>query len=474
MKGNAQPVGGMPADSHLPSLRSGQKTVQIVPFSSDPICLGGLPSSGASCIPLNLAYAHLSRPAALPPAHSQDKTSLSPKAERLFQALFEGSFVLKWEVVQGNLILEAYEKPDDKFLLQVKLLSNTGDGGICLFSLSNPIFSDSQKKTLAWRIIHRFFRAHGVSVSDHIQAVLCYMQKVYGEKKWYKELLDFTITCVDASFNSNYENMGYLIIRVGEALEATGQYRQAALVYQDFTDALPNAVGRLPGGVNEVFALTCAGLAYKRDGDRIAAEAVYVRALWLECNKRCVGTQWDPNEYYTKSLIQRMIELYYELALNNGGQFEICFPIFQGLLYAAEYQAAEDITEDEYKEASMAVGVVKHKHTSSKINARKALRAAVKTPTVQEFRSCLISYHNPLKSINIERNLELAQQMEAEMKKRGNKENARSIFSSSPADQMECSTCSYPVCGRTSIEVYTSESVAEAGSFMFCPCRLVR
>jgi tetratricopeptide (TPR) repeat protein len=345
------------------------------------------------------------------------------KAKKIFEKLSEGKFAYTWAQNETSLVVRVLEDDElqellgdtsqrldnnntttQPYFLDVSLL--TGGDWSSLQSDESPLFRElfhhGQRRTLVRRVFHRFYRQHAAKdlLSVHRVKIYHQLRRHFDEAKLYAHLIDICIAFADASFTNDCDDMADHLVKVGEALETKGRFRDAAGVYKDVARGLANRTLSGAGNKSQHIAQVTAfaGLAYKRAGDLNDAEKYYVRALWQDINFP-QSAAWDVNHTTTNTLLFNIMTLM-SASLPSDGDKNVsalgqCWAPFVGLLYAAGFTT----TMDPFfcQKAAIYQQRLKTQVTASKKTALRALRALVPPsnqtlPDVTKFRSKLMAY----------------------------------------------------------------------------------
>lgn len=285
--------------------------------------LGGLPTGAFNKVPDfgSAVYLNLRRPAKLPPP-TVNINKAKKDAKAAFLKLWNGSFRAKYRFTahdQDLYLLISLDGPEtDKYsgeLLVIRLTTmqlghlEPAVAWGCIDQ--NPEFSASfkekAKEELAHRCLYRFLRSHWTifarnnstrssgstyPVVDRAGAFL------WGDSANDPKLrLDVAICHCDVVINhpqsdgkSQKESSGIRLSRVGEALEGTGEFEKAAMLYRYAADFCITSDLDIE---QHALLLSNSALAYKRDGQLEKAEEASICAL--HALQRGVGSNWDLN-----------------------------------------------------------------------------------------------------------------------------------------------------------------------------------
>ena len=337
----------------------------------DLACLGGLPAEGGAVNRIAVVrtsglddgasvYAALPRPARLPPPNFKLRKH-NQEARAAYLKIWDGNFQMRWVLHDANtLFLEgsivAEEDSDgaaDRFVGVIFTAFLNITAGMLSMNMGYPnnefaaAFKEETRDILPRRAFYHFLRTHGTCLMNHCPSLVgLSMISAAGKtlefmnKDDAKTMLDLKILRCDLAKNHNHHPMeiGILQSEVGEALEAMGEFKKAALLYSHAAEAYATPSRSMD---NHSSLLENSALAYKRDNQLDKAEEIYIRALHFRRRCTCNGNEgaWDLNEEFTHTLLHNMVMLYYAMHNVRGRQSgtEI-LPVFYALLYTAGYQ----------------------------------------------------------------------------------------------------------------------------------------
>jgi MYND finger len=214
--------------------------------------------------------------------------------------------------------------------------------------------------------------------------------------------VDVAMIWADSSFCTDYNDMTYCLVKVGEALETQGRFIDAARVYDDVSSKLAEVNGLSnESGREEWITLEYAGLAYNQFA---AADKSYIAALYSDCYVQCNGGRsWTVNGTATSDIFEKVIlcheHIYHhpddaivQAHTNNYPLQSLAYVAILGLLYAAGYTPHLPI-QNEFRQAASAVTALKEQYTRSPESATVALKVALHgRPSVQDFHVRLVRY----------------------------------------------------------------------------------
>ena len=380
--------------------------------------LGGLPPGGVDkihnyALPL---YSALPRPAKPPqPKKPRFSKSTNKEAREAFMRMWDGNFCadlcLKRDEGSTLLVLEASPvfddaDPQNKYAgqtLATVMLGKKIDGVATLLSNTkenNAEFAAALPETalmdLSFRMVHLLLRSHGTclmtacaegAVAVH-EAVMVLVTKYAGDVSL---LMDIALFRCDLAINHD-ENpwmKGVCLTKVGEVLEAKGDFGNAALVY---LHAGETYFAQSPIMVADYAMMQeCAALALKRDFQFEKSEETYIRALHF---RRRASDVWDVNEDSTSKVLSNMLTMYE--AWNNNGRESIqsagsqILAIFRALLFSAGFQGSNRMAQHIMQTMGRnQTAFLKPLYRNDKRRALAALDTAVARPEKHHFYSAL-------------------------------------------------------------------------------------
>jgi len=340
--------------------------------SADLACLGGLPEDGGAVNRIVArasddgasVYAALPRPARLPPPNFKLRKH-NQEARAAYLKIWDGNFQMRWVLrdvntllLEGSIVAEVGGGAADRFVGVIfTALLHTMTGMMLGMRIGYPnnefaaAFKEETRDILPKRALYHFLRSHGTCLMNHchslvgmsmISAAGTFLENIHQDD--LKTVLDLKILRCDLAKNHNHSplDIGSLQFKVGEALEAMGEFRKAALLYNHAAEAYATPLRSMD---NHSSLLECSALAYKRDNQLYRAEEIYIRALHFRRRCACNGNAdaCHLNEESTQSLLRNMLILYYALhnveARQSGTEI---LPVFCALLFTAGYQPNGD------------------------------------------------------------------------------------------------------------------------------------
>jgi tetratricopeptide (TPR) repeat protein len=360
-------------------------------------------------LPRNSVYASdlLPRPLSLPPPHSKDLEFHGENkkvAKDFFIAIHDEPMMveIKYPCDQQRYLTMSFRTSDSNtFPSCLKLIFNLR-GDACYENVSawTSLYSLRQMNSLVCRCVHRFLRLYGVNYTPRIRAELKeIVARRYIDNHWWVENLDLTICWVDAEFNDNKaSNMAWLVVKVGEALEAAGRFLDAAHIYDFLVELLKNKqiTNDQVATVNESMALSCCGLSYKRGGDMSNAERYYVRSLHAHPNVLDFvnDAQLKSNYFNIENLYRTNPDL--EDSLNTDPRMSgAVAAVLIGLLFWSGYKEPGK-SQMPFPIGMQAVARLNPTLVYNKESALKALRECARAAKdVASWRAKLVSFVNP-------------------------------------------------------------------------------
>lgn len=379
------------------------------------VCLGGLASGAANKVPAegSSVYASLPRPCRLPPpAFGVRKTN--KKAHAVYMKIWDGNFRLKWVIrnrdASGHTLIAVASLDGDTAgvveqfvgnILYIKLeqygehLSVMKSGSTGVNEEFSASFKEHAKNELGHRVLYHFLRSHGACLMPHspmlVNAACNLLERTHKEA--VKSLLDIKVLRCDLFLNHDQGPLGPYGVgiaqtKVGEALEATGELNDAALLYRHTAETYfdPTRAIDWHSNLQEFSAL-----AYKRDNQLAKAEEGYIRALHFRRRCACEGGRaWDLNEPKTTNLLCNFLIMMDSLHGDSGKRTrKVCegeiFPVFVALLFTAGFQGA-GLSHGLVNELGSAqVSLLKGEIRSNRERALAALVAATECPEKAHF-----------------------------------------------------------------------------------------
>jgi len=402
----------------------GQITHRAAPSVNDDAApprpyLGGLPPGGVNkihnyALPL---YSALPRPAKPPQPSSFKKPrtkSTNKEAREAFMQIWNGNFCadlcLKRE---GNALLflevspvfDDADLPPNKYAGQtlVTMILVKIDGVATLMSNTKEnnaefaaAFPETALMDLSFRIMHLLLRSHGTCLMTACAegAVAVHEAVTVLVTKFAHDVtvsMDIALFRCDLAINHD-ENpwmKGVCLTKVGEVLEAKGDFGNAVLVY---LHAGETYFAQSPSMVADYAMMQeCAALALKRDFQFEKSEETYIRALHF---RRRASDVWDVNEDNTSKVLSNMLTMY--AAWNFNGRELIqsadsqVYAIFRALLFHAGFQGSNRMSQHMMQTMDRnQTAFLKPLYRDDKRRALAALDTAVARPEKHHFYSAL-------------------------------------------------------------------------------------
>ena len=247
--------------------------------------------------------------------------------------------------------------------------------------------------------------------------------------------------------------------KVGEALEALGEFDKAARLYLDASKMdinLEHATG----------FIEYAGLAYKRDGDLEKAEKHYLHALHLR-QRQAEGGKLDLTEGGTMCLLNNTIILFESMCLRKGSRAGMVedefYFVFLGLLSIAGFRAKSDCVDAFNSYASCIIPIIREDIRSNPRKALDILSVAAMKPEKAYFYSVLIRCIPPGISLDVQ----VFGTGDKDKRRRTAIGNAQEYVTSSgaPTVDAEILFCGFPGC--------TCKKAGNSTEMMMCPCKSI-
>lgn len=374
-------------------------------------CLGGIPEDAVNKVcQEHEVYASLPRPGKLPPPPFKSMKRTDRQALAVFHKLWDGHLSVRW-IEKTDRKLVAVIKPNgedvpEKFSKQLVLIKLDRFDEYCVMESSftpiNAEFSAAikqhHKESLAHRIFYHILRSFGTDLMALDAGLVdqgCTLFKDRNKDN-VETLLDIAILCCDLAINHSETRakIGGHLTKVGEVLEAMGEFEKAARLYRHTAD-----IYFLPAlSLDKHSSLVeYSGLAYRRDFQLEKAEESYIRALHfrrLACQER--NGVWDLNESKTNLLLRNMLMAFEERNLQKGSRIvhvssgEI-FHAFCALLYTAGFNSSSDERQDlVLKYGKELVPLLNYDIQSNPQAALAVLIMATESPEKDHFYSVLM------------------------------------------------------------------------------------
>jgi len=458
--------------------------------SEVPEFLGGLPISEDTH---NIPDGHslsLSRPcpADLPGLHSSDTHFTSATIEEAANKIFQGDIVVQAVEVdtkQAGVIygISAYDN--------VRLHGSESDASMhgrqlltFLFFQNSPGVSatmsiegtghflrgedmlERQHSALLHRVLHLFLRVAGAELRlgvffDMIKS----LESFYVDHEWWKEALDAAIIRADVvCTNTGHAKgpMANFLFRVGEALECTGSFRKAAILYREIASTFVD-LSTTCGYANLDYVYNAEGLAWKRAEDFEASETAYLKAVHA-CSKTPGG--WNQSKVTIDNLFI-LYEARFDLGLADATV--LVTPIVMASLFTvaeiSPFLATNEILGEKFrifgsgvKGKKMACEVLAPEFATKK-KARRALLTAISDPeNIDAFRSTVNACLNKTFSSG-QRSFDIG--ISSSATKKDEKNAARDFLKDGNEGYTKSSECA------------NCDVLGTYSSFMHCPCRKV-
>mmetsp|Transcript_4750 Transcript_4750/g.13294 ORF Transcript_4750/g.13294 Transcript_4750/m.13294 type:complete len:532 (-) Transcript_4750:58-1653(-) len=262
-----------------------------------------------------LHYYHLHRPTTMPSIKRQERFK-SDKGKSTFGKLANQDFTVAYIVQEvGNapiLVQNAFQKfgeltlyvlSGDSFLDTSHQTGRRLQGnnelvcacnircdnfGLGLGEEYESEFTATQQHLLQYRVLHRFYRTHASHLMGSIiKLIFLKLRHVYQQEEKWAELVDLALIFADACFQGPHDedasdDMTWALVQLGEALELTGRFEDAARVYEDVIKGVATKTLTNSSNCPLHKAWDYAAVAWRRSGNLEKAQASYFRAL-KEC-----------------------------------------------------------------------------------------------------------------------------------------------------------------------------------------------
>ena len=262
-------------------------------------CLGPLALDGVNHVPPRSALGRLPRHP-LSKRVSKGGRLLEDDAEidAAFNAMFNGDVIANYyQPDGGGGEATAFETVHGRFLAVFSLMHGRGMGSVVgTIAVREGIagtcsilgkLSDRRMRSLMHRIMHFCIRSKHWTMDGHVSDAVCTsMGDIYGMGHYSHSMadqLDASIICCDMQTNGrtgceltaemSARKLYHHLYRLGEVLESSSRFAEGAGVYSDMAAM---------GGDDLAVVLTSCGLAHKRAGDFVAAEARYLESLQVQ------------------------------------------------------------------------------------------------------------------------------------------------------------------------------------------------
>ncbi|GKZ01407.1 hypothetical protein MPSEU_001091500 [Mayamaea pseudoterrestris] len=280
--------------------------------------------------------------------------------------------------------------------------NNIGMAGASFQWLEEFFLTDDQQHHLAWRVLHLYLRVFGndnVGLRSMTTQFLKVVDVCRGNG-WWKEMLDASILWSDYVQHTRQpdECQVQYFGKICEALQMNNRFREAAELYgqlaSDYGSKLADKRQLVEAYMNQ-------GGSYKRCANFDDAEVALLNGF------RALFTSFNLNNAFTLSpavnitfygLLARHISECYQFRLDNPDNSEVAFAnetlvllLSMSQLAGCSIPALDRVPADK---------IVKSQF-NAKGAARKALAAAFKTDTVDEFYQVLRSWKQPGASVEV-------------------------------------------------------------------------
>jgi hypothetical protein len=257
--------------------------------------------------------------------------------------------------------------------------------------------SDRRMRSLMHRIMHFCIRSKHWTMDGHVSDAVCTsMGDIYGMGHYSHSMadqLDASIICCDMQTNGHTgceltaemsaRKLYHHLYRLGEVLESSSRFAEGAGVYSDMAAM---------GGDDLAVVLISCGLAHKRAGDFVAAEARYLESLQVQSRDGSVtgSAIVAGNLAHTWSMLASLYHEEWEAHIEPP-----LLPRARMMLWALLYVAGGDFANPAFQAQNTGAGqvaklgpqLVRSRILPPRMNRRSALTALVEIARASPERS---------------------------------------------------------------------------------------
>jgi hypothetical protein len=379
-----------------------QKATLTVP-EQDFEYFGGLQPGSSFRIPRDTAYFQLPRPA-LPPYFQKhrNKSYLDERVRFAFDCFCNGDLVVQWIATEELFQLEGYVTDDPAAVVTIRAkFEPDGRGSIRTFSChiteTNQLYHNrlttDQKQRLKLVLVQRFLRSKGSVLHSMAVLHICNLLiQECRERGSYKDVVDMRMICTDILCNQRSLFDATFVAKLGEDLEASKRFHDAAEVYLDLANGKFGQDPILPEELTRGYA----ALAFKRDMDYVRAEREYVGSL------RAAGSNWHWRTHAGAEVNLENMMIFYEIvhrAVRSGLRTDEAHKRMQqscillvGLLSVAGYDGKGCTLFQEQATVANFKRILKPQYKSPRA-AFRAVVSATATPSIEDYHRVLFSCH---------------------------------------------------------------------------------
>jgi hypothetical protein len=371
-------------------------------------------------VPQDTYYSRLARSANLEPL--QPKAPFpSPESERIFRKLSEGTFTLVLRCnkekhacqIKDAFEISAYtdddcKEPTSRLTIGRRYNFSAGESNGFIPEGWMVIYHRELLSQLNHRVLHRFFRTDAHLLSSGLRMdVYDILKATFMRLGQWNDLVDAAIAIADASLNCNHPDCAVMRIEAGQALETTGRFAEAALVFKHIGHKLENNdLTNSSGCISTPLIHDYTAKALRRAGKKHTAanesfltlKAYYkyydYKGRLLDFSNAIMSRLWE-------TLFSLLTEIFdeYTAASDNRGQecHQQAFVALSGLLSTAGFSPGETESSKSFDQRNKTfTGYLHVYHKSSRQAAANALAQGIKeSQSIEDFQVSLVKALDP-------------------------------------------------------------------------------